>query len=107
LFGDVPVRVRRLLASFMLFSDVGVSSSGFIRRARFFPLERLAEVAYYLRMDDHPEHTELAPPQEWIDALARSDADIAAGRTVPWSEARARLLATLDELEADPSYLKA
>jgi hypothetical protein len=51
-------------------------------------------------MDDPPDLTDLTPPQEWLDALARSEADLAAGRTAPWSEARARLLAILDETES-------
>ena len=58
-------------------------------------------------MADHPEQTEQKPPQEWLDALACAEADLAAGRTVPWSEARARLLAMLDETEATGTNLKA
>jgi predicted transcriptional regulator len=58
-------------------------------------------------MDDDPKFSEQAPPQEWLDALARGEADIAAGRIVPWSEARARLLAILDDSEADPTERRA
>ena len=50
-----------------------------------------------MESDDAPR----LPPAEWLEALARSDADIAAGRTVTWQEARARLLALQDELEAE------
>jgi hypothetical protein len=38
-------------------------------------------------------------PTEWLDALARSEADLVAGRTAPWAEVRARLLAAADEVE--------
>jgi hypothetical protein len=41
-------------------------------------------------MDDQSHQPDQAPPQEWIDALARADADVAAGRTVEWSAVRAR-----------------
>lgn len=41
------------------------------------------------------------PLQAWLDALDRSEADLAAGRTVTWQEARARLLTTLTEMEAE------
>ena len=54
-------------------------------------------------MADRPPPTDKAPPQEWLDTLARSEADLAAGRTVPWSEARARLLANLDDIGAEPT----
>jgi len=46
--------------------------------------------------DDIPRE----PPQAWLDALDRSEADLAAGRTMTWPEARARLLAKLAEMEA-------
>jgi hypothetical protein len=58
-------------------------------------------------MADHPDPTERTAPQEWLDALARSEADVAAGRTVPWTEARARLLAIMDETEIEPTDLGA
>lgn len=48
-------------------------------------------------MDDIPRE----PPQAWLDALDRSEADLAAGRTVTWQEARARLLARLTDMEAE------
>jgi hypothetical protein len=37
-------------------------------------------------MADHLPKTEQVP-QDWLDALDSADADVAAGRTVPWSEA--------------------
>jgi hypothetical protein len=55
-------------------------------------------------MDEQPDR---APPQEWIDALARADADVAAGRTVAWSDVRARLLARAAEMEADQARRRA
>jgi predicted transcriptional regulator len=51
-------------------------------------------------MDSDPRPLEQTPPQSWLDALDRADADIAAGRTAPWSEVRARLLARLEKQEA-------
>lgn len=62
---------------------------------------------YIIWMADHPDRTEQTPPQEWLDALCCAEGDLAAGRTVPWSEARARLLAILDETEATGTNLKA
>ncbi len=56
-------------------------------------------------MNDASEHQ--PPPQEWIDALARAEAEVAAGLTVPWAEARERLLATLAEIEADQARRRA
>jgi hypothetical protein len=47
-------------------------------------------------MADEPDKA----PQEWIDALAESDADLVAGRTVPWCDARQRLLAAIAAMEA-------
>jgi hypothetical protein len=58
-------------------------------------------------MDDHSYQPDQAPPQEWIDALARADADVAAGRTVEWSAVRARLLARADEMEAEKARRRA
>ena len=54
-------------------------------------------------MDDIPRD----PPQEWLDALEKSRADLAAGRTVPWTDARARLLAIVAETEADQARRQA
>jgi hypothetical protein len=36
-----------------------------------------------------------------------SEADLAAGRTVSWREARARLIANFDEIEAEPTDVEA
>ena len=47
------------------------------------------------------------PPQEWIDALAQAEAEVASGLTVPWAEAKERLLATLAEIEADRARRRA
>lgn len=57
-----------------------------------------------------PRTTPLAPrppPAGWLEALDRSEADLAAGRTVSWQEVRARLLATLDEMEAEQARRRA
>ncbi len=39
-------------------------------------------------------------PADWSAELDRSEADVVAGRTVPATEARAKLRATIAELEA-------
>ena len=54
--------------------------------------------------DDDAPHP--APPG-WPEALERSEADVAAGRTVTWQEVRARLLATLAEMEAEQARRRA
>jgi hypothetical protein len=58
-------------------------------------------------MDDQPRQADQQPSQEWLDALARADADVAAGRTVAWSDVRARLLARLAEMEAKQARRRA
>lgn len=40
------------------------------------------------------------PPQEWLDALDRGEADVAAGRTVVSERVLSRLRRTLAEMEA-------
>lgn len=54
-------------------------------------------------LDDVPR----SPPAGWLEALDRSEADLAAGRTVSWQEVRARLLAMLDEMEAEQARRRA
>lgn len=61
---------------------------------------------YIPTMTNHPDQAK-SPPQEWLDALARSEADLVAGRTAPWSEVRARLLAAIDDVEAEATHLRA
>jgi hypothetical protein len=64
-------------------------------------------------MDDAPHHTPRAdwdPPmtseaEVWA-SLARSDADIAAGRTAPASIVHAELQAALDRIEARRTQLR-
>jgi hypothetical protein len=53
-------------------------------------------------MIERADRTE-SPPQEWLDALARSEADVAAGRTVSGDGLMRRLRQTLAEMEAPPS----
>lgn len=48
-------------------------------------------------MDDD---TSRLPPPEWLRAIARSDADLAAGRIVPASVVHAGLNASIARLEA-------
>jgi hypothetical protein len=62
-------------------------------------LLRTAPVRYDRAMD-HDDAPCPTPPG-WLEALERSEADVAAGRTVTWQEARARLLAMLAEMEVE------
>lgn len=43
---------------------------------------------------------DLQPPQDWLDALDRADADVVAGRTVPGDGVISRLRHTLADMEA-------
>lgn len=56
---------------------------------------------------DAPDDVPRSPPAGWLEALDRSEADLAAGRTVSWQEVRARLLAMLDEMEAEQARRRA
>jgi len=56
---------------------------------------------------DTPDDAPRPSPPGWLEALERSEADLAAGRTVAWSEVRARLLATLAEMEAEQARRRA
>lgn len=51
-------------------------------------------------MDQNDSAPRLTPPG-WLEALERSEADVAAGRTATWQEARARLLVMLAEMEVE------
>ena len=48
---------------------------------------------------DTPVPTQQPAPQWLLDALAEGEADIAAGRTVPWDEFWARMTALMEELD--------
>jgi len=70
-------------------------------------LEVPAGAAYSLAMNDTPQHdlpSDWEPPMpseaELLAALARSDADIAAGRLVPASAVHAELSAAIGRIEA-------
>ena len=56
---------------------------------------------------DAPDDAPRPPPAGWLEALERSEADLAAGRTTPWQEVRTRLLATLAEVEAEQARRRA
>jgi len=53
---------------------------------------------YPPRMDD-TANTAKAAPTGWLDALARSEADLTAGRTVPGEAVRRRLRQAIAEME--------
>jgi hypothetical protein len=53
------------------------------------------------------EDTGLPPPDAWLKALDRAEADIAAGRTVPASVVHAMLEETIVRMEARARDLKA
>ena len=50
---------------------------------------------------DHDDETPRRAPQAWLDALDRARADVAAGRTVSWADARADFLAAIGTSEAE------
>jgi len=59
-------------------------------------------------MDNHREQeVAAAVPREWREALDRSDADMAAGRTTTWQEARVRLLRIQADIEAEQARRQA
>lgn len=66
-------------------------------------LEGLALFAYSLLMDDSP----IAAPADWLEALAESDADLAAGRIVPGEVVLRDLQDSLARLEAKAAARKA
>ena len=51
-------------------------------------------------MDEHIGQPGLPPPVEWLDTLARSRADVAAGRVVSGDALKRRLQETLAEMLA-------
>jgi hypothetical protein len=61
-------------------------------------LEYRPPIGYCLLMDDTPRHTEV--PAEWLEALARSEADLKAGRIVSGEEVLRDLDEALKRMEA-------
>jgi hypothetical protein len=61
-------------------------------------VESRVEAAYYRSMNDTPASP--IAPQDWIKALAESDADFAAGRIVPGDVVLRGLKDSLARLEA-------
>lgn len=61
-------------------------------------LERRAEDAYYLPMVDNPTFT--PAPAGWLEVLAESEAELAAGLTVDGDQIVRELYAAADRLEA-------
>ncbi len=56
---------------------------------------------YHHRVDDHDQDdTPRTPPAHWLEALERSEADVAAGRTVPLEPVLARLRESIERMEA-------
>ena len=50
--------------------------------------------------EDMDEQIPRQPPQDWLDALDRADADLAAGRTVDGDRILSDLRRTIAEMEA-------
>ncbi len=69
------------------------------------PLAKPTEASHTRIMDE--EDTGLPPPDAWLKALDRAEADIAAGRTVPASVVHAMLEETIVRMEARARDLKA
>ncbi len=61
----------------------------------------------YHRAMDHDDDAPRPAPAGWLEALERSEADVAAERTVTWQDARARLLVMLAEMEAEQARRRA
>ena len=61
-------------------------------------LERRAEGTYYLPMDDNPAFASV--PAGWLEVLAESEAELAAGLTVDGDQIVRDLYAAADRLEA-------
>lgn len=59
-----------------------------------------APVRYHHPVDDTGDKNRNAAPAGWLEALARSEADVAAGRTVPGEAVMERLRKTIAEMEA-------
>jgi hypothetical protein len=55
-------------------------------------------IIYYRPMDDNPTHT--AAPAGWLEILEESEAELAAGLTVPGEVVRRMLRDSLARLEA-------
>jgi hypothetical protein len=64
-------------------------------------LELPAERGYSATMDDTPRAMDA--PQDWIDALDESMADIAAGRVVSGDVVRRELIESIARIEAKPT----
>lgn len=60
----------------------------------------VSPVRYHCTMDQDDDAPRPMPPG-WLEALERSDADLAAGRTVPGEVVMERLRRTIAEIEAD------
>jgi len=54
----------------------------------------------YRRAMDHHNDTPRPPPAGWLEALERSEADLAAGRTVPLEPALERMRDSIKRMEA-------
>lgn len=54
----------------------------------------------YHRFMDHDENAPRPIPAGWLEALERSEADLAAGRTVPLEPVLARLRESIKRMEA-------
>jgi hypothetical protein len=62
-------------------------------------LERRVEAVYSLPMNDAPHSTET--PAEWLEALARSEAELAAGLTVPAETVHQRIRDAIARIESE------
>ncbi len=56
-------------------------------------------------MDKHTEEFSRAAPPEWIEALAESEDDFAAGRIVDGAAMKRRLRETLSEMQGSGSRM--
>ncbi len=85
-------------------------ASGIPRGPRDADADQLLEAVpmrYHRSMDDTADRATNAAPAGWLEALARSEADRAAGRLVPGEAVMRRLRQTIAEMEAEEAKLAA
>lgn len=76
-----------------------------LRSASKGEVSSAVQVRYHRDMDDIANTKAEAAPAGWIEALARSEADLAAGRLVSGEVVMERLHRTIAEMEVEEAQL--
>ena len=88
-----------------------MDEADFIRRLQEadenFALRVVSATGYGRGMDELADKPDGPRPDAWQDALACGGAEVEAGLTSSWAEARARLLAELEALEVEQARRRA